>query len=106
MRYYQQKRGQRLAIGQDGNALTFLIAINMIVFVLLVSIKVLYYFSNGQVDILLYTLEIQHRVALPAQLDKLLMKPRTIITHMFVLDIVCHIISNMLLLWAFGYILQ
>ena len=48
MRYYQQKRGQRLAIGQDGNALTLLIAINLIVFVLLASIKVLYFFSNGQ----------------------------------------------------------
>ena len=106
MRYYQQKRGQRLAIGQDGNALTFLIAINLIVFVLLASIKVLYYFSNGQGGVGLYTQEILPWVALPAQLDKLLLKPWTIITHMFVHDNVWHIISNMLWLWAFGYILQ
>src|SRR5688572_20036130 len=106
MRYYQQKRGQRLAIGQDGNALTLLIAINLIAFVLLASIKVLYYFSSGQGGVGLYTQEILPWVALPAQLDKLLVKPWTLITHMFVHDNVWHIISNMLWLWAFGYILQ
>ncbi len=106
MSYYQQKRGQRLAIGQDGNALTLLIAINLIVFVLLASIKVLYYFSNGQGGVGIYTQEILPWVALPAQLDKLLLKPWTLLTHMFVHDNVWHIISNMLWLWAFGYILQ
>lgn len=106
MSYYQQKRGQRLAIGQDGNALTFLIAINLIVFVLLASIKVLYFFSSAQDGVGLYTQEILPWVALPAQLDKLLVKPWTLLTHMFVHDNVWHIISNMLWLWAFGYILQ
>ena len=106
MSYYQQKRGQRLAIGQDGNALTFLIAINLVVFILLASIKVLYYFSNGKGGVGLYQQDILSWVALPAQLDKLLYKPWTLITHMFVHDNVWHIISNMLWLWAFGYILQ
>ena len=106
MRYYQQKRGQRLAIGQDGNALTLLIAINLIVFVLLASIKVLYFFSNGQGGVGVFQQEIMPWVALPAQLDKLLVKPWTILTHMFVHEGVWHIIGNMLWLWAFGYILQ
>lgn len=106
MRYYQQKRGQRLAIGQDGNALTLLIAINLIVFVLLASIKVLYFFSNGQGGVGVFQQEIMPWVALPAQLDKLLVKPWTLLTHMFVHEGVWHIIGNMLWLWAFGYILQ
>ena len=106
MSYYQQQRGQRLTIGQDGNALTFLIAINLIVFVLLASIKVLYYFSNGAGGVGIYQQDILAWVALPAQPEKLLYKPWTLLTHMFVHDNVWHIISNMLWLWAFGYILQ
>ena len=106
MSYYQQKRGTRLAIGQDGNALTLLIAINLVVFVLLACIKVLYYFSSGAGGVGFYMQEVMPWVALPAQLDKLVYKPWTLLTHMFVHDNVWHIISNMLWLWAFGYILQ
>ncbi len=106
MSYYQQQNRSRLTIGQDGNALTLLIAINLIVFVLLAFIKVLYFFSNGAAGLELYHSEVLSWVALPAQLDVLLVRPWTLITHMFVHDSVWHIIANMLWLWAFGYILQ
>jgi membrane associated rhomboid family serine protease len=106
MSYYQQQNRHRLAIGQDGNSLTLLIAINLIAFVLLAFIKVIYFFSHGAEGLGLYRSEVLSWVALPAQLDVLITRPWTIITHMFVHDSVWHIIANMLWLWAFGYILQ
>lgn len=106
MSYYQQKRGQRLTIGQDGNALTMLIAINLIVFVVLAFVKVIYFFSYSADGLASYQRNILAWVALPAQLSVLVSRPWTLITHMFVHDNVWHLISNMLWLWAFGYIMQ
>jgi membrane associated rhomboid family serine protease len=44
--------------------------------------------------------------AMPASSDKLITKPWTVITHMFVHDNVWKVFANMLWLWCFGYILQ
>jgi membrane associated rhomboid family serine protease len=106
MRYYQQKRGQRLSIGQDGNALTMLIAVQLVAFVILAFIKVIYYFSHGTAGLGLYNQQILDWVALPAKLYVFVTRPWTLLTHMFVHDGVWHLIANMLWLWAFGYIMQ
>jgi membrane associated rhomboid family serine protease len=111
MSYYQQRNRHRLSIGQDGNALTMLIAINLIVFVMLAFIKVVYYFSSGDAGKLLFDKNIFDWITLPASLDKFMTRPWTLITHMFVHDMdnagsVWHILGNLIWLWAFGYILQ
>ncbi|GAC1417072.1 MAG: rhomboid family intramembrane serine protease [Flavisolibacter sp.] len=108
MSYYQQRNRHRLTIGQDGNALTMLIAINLIVFVMLAFIKVIYYFGYGDDGLNNFNKYIFDWVALPADLHKLLGRPWTLITHMFVHDTnsVWHILGNMIWLWAFGYIFQ
>jgi membrane associated rhomboid family serine protease len=108
MSYYQQRNRYRLSIGQDGNALTMLIAINLIVFVMLAFIKVIYYFSGSQAGSALFEKEIFDWVTLPADVNTFLTRPWTLITHMFVHDTtsVWHILGNMIWLWAFGYILQ
>ena len=106
MSYYQQKRGQRLSIGQDGNALTMLIAVQLIAFVLLAFIKVIYYFTHGAQGLELYNRNVLAWVALPANLNTFITRPWTLLTHMFVHDGVWHLIGNMLWLWVFGYILQ
>lgn len=108
MSYYQQRNRNRLSIGQDGNSLTMLIAVNLIVFVILAFIKVVYYFSEGNDGLASFNRNIFEWVTLPADLHKLMTRPWTIITHMFVHDTVSvwHILANMLWLWAFGYILQ
>jgi membrane associated rhomboid family serine protease len=108
MSYYQQRNRHRLSIGQDGNALTMLIAINLVVFVLLAFIKVVYYFGYGDEGLSAFNHNIFEWVTLPADLHKIITRPWTIITHMFVHDTgsVWHILANMLWLWAFGYILQ
>lgn len=108
MSYYQQQNRHRLSIGQDGNALTLLIAINLVVFVILAFIKVIYYFSQSEAGIAAFDRDIFRWVALPADPATFLTRPWTLITHMFVHDTgsVWHILANMLWLWAFGYILQ
>jgi membrane associated rhomboid family serine protease len=108
MSYYQQQNRHRLSIGQDGNALTLLIAINLIVFVLLAFIKVVYYFSSGDEGSAAFDREIFDWVTLPANLHTFITRPWTLLTHMFVHDTknVWHILGNLLWLWAFGYILQ
>ena len=106
MRYYQQKSGQRLSIGQDGNALTLLIAIQLVAFVVLAFIKVIYYFTYNTEGLALYNRDVLAWVALPANLNTFITRPWTLLTHMFVHDGVWHLIANMLWLWAFGYILQ
>lgn len=106
MSYYQQRNRSRLSIGQDGNTLTMLIAINLVVFVLLSFIKVIYFFSFGEPGVVAFKQDILAWVALPAQSDVFPSRPWTLLTHMFVHDGVWHVIANMLWLWAFGYILQ
>ena len=106
MSYYQQENRSKLGIGQDGNTLTMLIAVQLVAFVLLAFVKVIYYFTYGKAGLPIYHDQVLSWVALPAHLPTLLTRPWTILTHFFVHDGVWHILGNMLWLWAFGYILQ
>ncbi|MER3463665.1 MAG: rhomboid family intramembrane serine protease [Chitinophagaceae bacterium] len=106
MSYYQQQNRRRLTIGEDGNTLVTLIAINLVVFVILSFIKVVYYFSYNATGLEMYNRQILDWVSLSANLHTFIGKPWTLLTHMFVHDGVWHLIANMLWLWAFGFILQ
>ncbi|WP_158069916.1 rhomboid family intramembrane serine protease [Cnuella takakiae] len=83
-----------------------LIAVNLVVFILLAFIKVVYYFTYGKEGVLIYQDNVLDWVALPASLQVFITRPWTLLTHFIVHDSVWHIIANMLWLWAFGYILQ
>src|SRR3954470_21983122 len=103
MSYYQQQNRHRLSIGQDGNALTMLIAINLIVFVILAFIKVVYYFSEGgEAGAATFNHNFFEWVTLPADLNRFTSRPWTLVSHMFVHDPnnVWPIIGNLLWLWA------
>lgn len=107
MSYYRQEnRRSRLTVGHDGNALITLIAIQLVVFILLAFVKVIYYFTYSTNGLEVYQNSILQWVTLPANLSTFITRPWTLITHMFVHDNVWHIVANMLWLWAFGYILQ
>lgn len=95
---------RRLTLGQDGNALVALITINIIFFLLLLVIKVVYFFF--QVEGNVFDTQVVKYFELPAQLLKLSEKPWTVITYMFTHVSVIGMLSNMLWLWAFGFILQ
>src|SRR5438552_5263207 len=107
MNYYEKEYKRRLFLGQDGNALMMLIAINLVVFVLFKFIYVLYFFGFEQnIAKANYYADFTKNIALPAHFTEVVRKPWTLITHMFYHEDVWHIISNMLWLWAFGYIMQ
>ncbi len=106
MSYYREQNRSRLTVGEDGNSLVMLIAVNLVAFVLLAFIKVIYFFTYGRDGLAVYQDKVLDWVALPASLQVFITRPWTLITHAIVHDSVWHIIANMLWLWAFGYILQ
>ncbi|HET9825146.1 MAG TPA: rhomboid family intramembrane serine protease [Chitinophagaceae bacterium] len=107
MNYYEKEYKRRLFLGHEGNALTMLIAVNLVVFVLFKFVYVLYFFGFDQsIAKANYAADFTRNIALPAHFSEFLKKPWTLITHMVYHEDVWHIISNMLWLWAFGYIMQ
>ncbi len=106
MSYYQQRRRGGLTIGQDGNALVMLIAVQLVIFVLFQFIKIVYYFTDGAEGVALYRQDILSWVILPSHLPTLLTRPWTLITHFFIHDDIWHLLGNMLWLWGFGHIFQ
>jgi membrane associated rhomboid family serine protease len=100
---YRQPR-RRLTLGHDGNALMGLVTINIVFFLLLLTIKVTYFFLQKN-EALFFT-EVLQYFEMPAQLTRLSERPWTIFTYMFSHIGIIQIISNMLWLWAFGFIFQ
>jgi len=95
---------KRMNLGQDGNALIQLIILNAILFVILKFIYVIYLVTEQRPEA--YYGNVFSWFALPAQLEKLISRPWTLLTFMFSDQFVFRFISNMFWLWSFGYILQ
>jgi len=107
MAVMQQNRKNNILLGQNDNALTWLIVINAVVFVGLFFIKLIYQLSIDQGNYqLIFEKNIQSWLTLPATFQTLVHRPWTLVTHMFVHDSILGLISTTLWLWAFGYILQ
>lgn len=100
----QQNKRNRILLGQDNNALTWLIIINSVIFVALTFIKLVYQMSDS--GALNFQTQITDWFALPASGYKFLTRPWTILTYMFSHDNLWYLISSLLWLWCFGYILQ
>ncbi len=103
---FRQKRRSRFTLGADGNALMALFAINVIFFLILMVIQV-GVFVGEKTPEFFYTHVVQW-FELPGSLTRLSQKPWTILSYMFS-DTgggIIRAISNMIWLWAFGYILQ
>ena len=99
-----KKRRNSLLLGQEGNALVALIAINAMAFVIINFIKIGYFLSGMEVTA--FYRQVLAWFLVPANPDLLLSRPWTLFTYMFSHEGAWHMISNMLWLWAFGYILQ
>jgi len=100
----EQNSRKKILIGQDNNALTWLVILNAVVFVSVLFIKVIFDLSNGHSE-LTYS-NIDSWVAIPADGYGFLRHPWTIITYMFAHNSLWYLISSLLWLWCFGYILQ
>ncbi len=103
---YQEFRvkKQRFTLGQDGNALMWLFIVNVIFFLVLMTIQVAYFFYQKTPE--LYYIQVVQWFQLPASPSKWSERPWTLVTYMFSDISVFRILSNMLWLWAFGSILQ
>ncbi|HEX5153444.1 MAG TPA: rhomboid family intramembrane serine protease [Parafilimonas sp.] len=100
----EQNSRKKILIGQDNNALTWLIILNAVVYVSVLFIKVIFDLTYDHSE-LIYS-NIDSWVALPANGYEFLKRPWTIITYMFAHNSFLYFISSLLWLWGFGYILQ
>ncbi len=100
----EQNKRNRISLGQENNALTWLIILNGVVFVLINFTKIIYYLSEIPIEHF-YT-QILNQVTLPADAHGFLTRPWTILTYMFTHESVWQLVASLLWLWGFGYILQ
>lgn len=98
------KSNRNILLGQDNNALVLLFAINTLVFVLINFLKIIYFLSDIPLEF--FYKQILNWFTLPASLDGISVKPWTIITYMFTHHSIWHLLSSVLWLWCFGFILQ
>ena len=102
--YQEAQRRNRIRLGEDGNALIGLIVVNAVVFVLFNFIFIVYLLSN--LSAASFHSQVLQWVTLPASFDVFLARPWTLVSHFITHFSVWQVLSNMLWLWAFGFILQ
>ncbi len=103
---YQEYRvkKQRFTLGQDGNALMGLFVLNVIFFLVLLTIKVAFSFYQRPEAVFFSDMVPWFR--LPASLTRLSERPWTLLVYPFADTELFRMISNMLWVWAFGSVLQ
>ena len=94
-------------LGQDSNALIFLIAVNAMLFLILMFTQLTYTLAyDSQGGEFYFQKQIIHWFVVSPDIFTDIVKPWCFITYMFSHLSVMSIISTALWLWAFGYILQ
>jgi len=104
MSVLQKYRRRSLLLGNEGNTLVILIAVNLIMFVVINFIKISYFLGGAPLEN--YYRNIIGWIMVPGEALKLAGRPWTILTHMFSHDGVWSLIGTLLWLWGFGFILQ
>src|SRR2546423_783701 len=108
MSVMHKNRRNPILLGQDNNALTWLLIINAVVFVGINFIKIVYFLSyeTPMEALQNFYLQILNWFSLPANAHTLLTRPWTVLTYMVSHESVWQFIGTLFWLWAFGYILQ
>lgn len=104
MNVRELKSRNKISLGQDGNALVNLIVFNVVIFVLLKFIYVIYLVSDYNLPA--YYKNIFNWFILPADISSLASRPWTLLTYMFSHESFFQLLGNVFFLWSFGYILQ
>lgn len=104
MRDVNPRSARQILLGADNNALVLLFAINMLVFLLVNFIKIVYFITDTPQE--LFYRQILHWFTLPPTANLYWSRPWTLMSYMFTHHTIWHLISSMLWLWCFGYILQ
>ena len=100
----EQNRRGKILLGEEGNSLIMLITINVILFVLLKFIEIVFFL--GKMDITKFVPNVLNWFSLSPKFDTIVTRPWSIFTYMFSHISVWMVISNMIWLWAFGTIMQ
>lgn len=108
MAYTEKQNKQRISLGQRGNALVLLIAISLVMFVLFSFLKMVWYFryEDKQLALSLFNKNVLNSFTLPADFNKWIHQPWSIITFMFLHIGIWPVLTDMLWLWCFGFIMQ
>ncbi len=93
-------------LGQNNNALVFLFTVNTIIFLILIFLKLVFDLEYRQDANVFFNDRVQYWFSLSPEFNKLFTKPWSIVVYAFTNVSILGFISNMLWLWAFGYILQ
>jgi membrane associated rhomboid family serine protease len=101
---YIDFRRKKISLGADGNALTALISINTVIFLVFIFVKIIYYLTQSAPGA--FENSVQPWINLPAGLNNLASRPWTFFTYMFTHTNFIVTLTNMLWLWVFGSILQ
>ena len=105
MSYLQAEKKKRMMFGEDGDAVMRLIAINVIIFVILKFIEIVFQLTPSA-DVSLFKSNVLDWVSLPANLDTFITRPWVLLSHMIAQYSLWQLLGNMLFLWAFGFLLQ
>lgn len=102
---YRRKKS-RMPITYENSELISLLFINIVMFVIMVSIRLMYTFNPEAADDF-YTEALPY-FYLPADFSTFLQRPWTLITYMFTDtgEFFIRLLTNMVWLWTFGYILK
>ena len=100
----QNNRRRGLTLGHDGNALIMLITVNVVMFVLFKFIQIIY--SVTGLELAKYGQNVLNWFIVPPDAEKLVTRPWSVLTYMFIEGRTFSLVANMIWLWAFGYILQ
>jgi len=103
---YKKQKSRGFRFGDDSNALMNLFIINVIFFLILMVLQVGYYYFQQSPGT--YNSQVVQWFGMPAGLTRFSERPWTILTYMFsdTGSNLIRLISNMIWLWAFGYLLQ
>ena len=95
---------RKMLLGEDSNALVFLFAVNMLIFVLISFLKTVYYLTDTPLE--LFECQIVDWFRMPSSFVGVFYKPWTFLIHFFSQYHFWQLVSSMLWLWSFGYIFQ
>lgn len=104
MSLLEQNIRRKVFLGQDGNSLVFLIVFNVIIYILLAFINIVYLTNNSTEGV--FNAQVLSWFSVPAQPQNFATRPWTLLIYMFTHINIWELVSSMLWLWGFGYIMQ
>lgn len=104
MSLLQQNNRKKILLGQDGNSLVLLIIVNVIIFIFLSFIKIVYIVNNSTESV--FQAQVLNLLSVPAQPPVFATRPWTLLSYIFMHNGIWELVSSMLWLWGFGHIFQ